>query len=321
MKADLSRLAEALRSVNSITLISHVSPDGDTVGAVLALSMALRQMGKRTVCYCSDRIPHRLAFLPGGEAFTQNLAEASETEAVFCVDIAAPDRTGAGEVLLKQGKPVLVLDHHVSNKGYGDLCYVSGCGSASEPVCALLDELGIAPDRDMADALYTGMVTDTGRFSFPGVTGNTLRMAARCLDAGAAYSDICRTQFQLRTLSATRLLGVAISSLELAEDGRVAIMSVTPQDMAACNGVMEEMEGIVNYAVDIMGVAIGALLYPSNGRWKVSLRAAEKASVANLAVKLGGGGHAKAAGGHITGTLEAAKAALLEAIRETNALG
>ncbi len=320
MNQTIREMAQGLLMARGVTVVAHIAPDGDTLGAACALALALEQLGKPVVRYCADRVPARLAFLPGAESFTQSLEAAKTSDWVVAVDCAAPDRMGAGRVLLEAGKHVMVLDHHGSNEGFGDLCYVSDASSASEPAFDLLEALGVKLNASIADCLYTGMVTDTGRFGFPGVTGETLRRAAQTLDAGAHYVRICRSQFQRRSLAATKLLGAAIQSMELHFDGKMALMSVTPEVMAGCGGSLEDMEGIVNYASEIIGVEIGAMIYPASGRWKVSLRAGESARVDHAAGLLGGGGHAKAAGGRASGTLEEAKRQVLEAIREAGAL-
>lgn len=320
MNHTIREMAQCLLMARGVTVVAHIAPDGDTLGASCALALALERLHKPVVRYCADRIPARLAFLPGADSFTSSLDSAMKSDWVVAVDCAAPDRMGAGRALLEAGKRVMVLDHHGSNRGFGDLCYVSGASSASEPAFDLLDALGVELDAQMADCLYTGMVTDTGRFGFPGVTGDTLRRAAQTLESGAHYVQICRSQFQRRSLAATRLLGAAISSMELHFDGKMAMMSITPEIMAGCGGSIEDMEGIVNYASEIIGVEIGAMIYPASGRWKVSLRAAEAARVDRIADLLGGGGHAKAAGGRAHGTLEEAKRQVLEAVQEAKAL-
>ena len=320
MKAKISEIAQALTAAESVTLVAHIAPDGDTAGGVCAVALALERMGKSVVRYCHDKLPARLAFLPGSGDFTQSLEEAGQSRCILAVDCAAPDRMGPGQSLLEIGKPVFVLDHHGSNQGFGELCFVSDTPSVCEAVYALLQEMNSPMDQAIADCLYAGMVTDTGRFSFSGVTGDTLRIAARTVDAGADYVNICQSQFQQRTLAATRLLGMAIDSMELHFENRLAMMSITGEDMASCGGKLEDMEGIVNYAGEVEGVEIGVMLYPASGRWKVSLRAGGSARVDTVAQKLGGGGHAKAAGGRAQGTLEEAKAQVLAAVREAGAL-
>ena len=320
MKSKISQIAQGLSEAQSVTLVSHIAPDGDTAGAVCAVALGLERLGKKVTRYCSDKIPARLTFLPGCDRFVQDLEMARASDCILTVDCAAPDRLGLGQCLLELGKPVYVLDHHGSNRGFGDVCYVSDAPSVCEAVQRLLTELGCTLDKEIADCLYTGMVTDTGRFSFSGVTGDTLRLAADTVEAGADYVNICKSQFQCRTLAATKLLGKAIGSMELYFDDRLAIMSVSGEDMAACNGRLEDMEGIVNYASEVEGVQIGIMIYPASGKWKVSLRAGGNARVDTVAQLLGGGGHAKAAGGRAQGTLDEAKAQVINAVVEAKAL-
>ena len=155
MNQTIREMAQCLLMARGVTVVAHIAPDGDTLGASCALALALERLHKPVVRYCADRIPARLAFLPGADRFTSSLDAAMKSDWVVAVDCAAPDRMGAGRALLEAGKRVMVLDHHGSNRGFGDLCYVSGASSASEPAFDLLDALGVELDAQMADCLYT----------------------------------------------------------------------------------------------------------------------------------------------------------------------
>jgi phosphoesterase RecJ-like protein len=316
MDQRLREIAQALLMADRVTLVSHVAPDGDTLGSACALALALEGIGKKTVRYCADPVPRRLAYLPGSNRYISSLKQAGASDLIVVLDCAAPDRMGPAASLLTSGTMVMVLDHHGTNRGFGNLPFVQDCSSTSEIVFDLLEIMGVTVTDQIADCLYTGMVTDTGRFSFPGVTGHTLRLAAKAVEAGANYTKICQSQFQQRTLAATCLLGAALHSLEMHYDGRLALMHVTTEDFVRCHGSQEDMEGIVNYASEIEGVEIGVMLYPASNRWKVSLRAGGGARVDGIAGLLAGGGHAKAAGGRAEGSLDDARAQVIAAVEQ-----
>lgn len=306
MKAEL---AARLGSAGRVALISHVSPDGDTLGAALALALGLEQMGKKTVCFCRDEVPEVLRFLPGADRIARDAEALNGADLIVAVDCGSADRMG---VEPPEGIPLVELDHHGTNTRFGLVNWVAVSASASEMVLALLDEMGVRLTREMADCLYTGLSTDTGNFLFSNCTPGTHRAAARLLELGCDFVGIGQSQFKERSLSATRLLSAALASLEMLHGGAWALMVLTRQDMDRAG--QTDTTGIVDYANDITGVEAGILIREDvPGAWKISLRT-KTLRADRIVAPLGGGGHDRAAGVTLQGTLDEVKARIFAAL-------
>jgi len=306
MKAEL---AERLKNAASVALISHVSPDGDTLGAALALALGLEQMGKKVIRFCRDAVPEVLQFLPGCEKITCNAQELSAAQLIMAVDCGSADRMG---VKPPADIPLVEMDHHGTNTRFGQVNWVAASASTSEMVLELLDEMGVTLTREMADCLYTGLSTDTGNFLFSNCTAGTHLAAARLLELGCDFVGIGQSQFKERSLSATRLLSAALASLEMLHGDRWALMVLTRQDMEAAG--QTDTTGIVDYANYITGVEAGILIREDvPGAWKVSLRT-KTLRADRITAPLGGGGHDRAAGVTLQGTLDEVKARFFAAL-------
>jgi phosphoesterase RecJ-like protein len=303
-----------LNTEGGILVACHRTPDGDTLGAGLAVFLWLKGLGKAVRIHCADPVPGVYAFLPGAGELT---AEWGAPPAVLvAVDCASPDRIHPeAESLMKQAGLVVNIDHHATNPRYGALNLVmDGAGSTSELIAEMLLDGGQRVTPAIADCLYTGIATDTGQFSFDYTRPESLRAAARLMECGAAFEAICARVFRRRTLSKTRLIASALSSLRLYAGGRVAVLSVPQAALIAAGATSDECENVVNYAVEIDGVEIGILLRETrDGDWKVSLRASGAANVAAIAREFGGGGHVKASGCTVKGALADAERAVTDA--------
>ena len=303
-----------LRTEGSILVACHRTPDGDTLGAGLAVFLWLKGLGKHARVVCLDPVPGVCRFLPGADDVSDEFGEPPDVfVAVDCasVDRIAPD----ADDLLRQAGLVINIDHHATNPRFGALNFVvDSAGSTSELIAQMLLESGQRVTKEIADCLYTGIATDTGQFSFDYTRPESLRVAARLMECGAAFEDICARLFRRRTLSKTALIAAALSSLKLYAGGLAAVLSVPQQVLNAVGATPDECENIVNYAVEIEGVEIGILLRETrDGDWKVSLRSSGTANVAEIARRFGGGGHVKAAGCTLRGTFEDAERAVVDA--------
>jgi bifunctional oligoribonuclease and PAP phosphatase NrnA len=296
-----------LATEGNIAIACHRNPDGDTLGSGLAVFLWLKAAGRQVSIYCVDAVPSLYAFLPGA-------AEVSSTimpcVLLLVVDTASPELLGRdAEQLLAQAKHIICIDHHFTNKRFGAENYVyDQAASTAEVIAELLLETGQNVTKDIADCLYTGIVTDTGRFGFDYTRPQSLRLAAALMERGARFEEIQSLIFRRRTLSKTRLLAQALSNLKLLGDGRLAVMTITLQELAACGASADEAESIVNFAGEVEGAEIGILLRETpSGKVKGSIRASGEVDVAALAGIFGGGGHKKAAGCTLDGPMENAE--------------
>ena len=279
-----------------ILVACHRTPDGDTLGAGLAIFLWLKALGKDVGIYCADPVPMLYRFLPGSDVVKP---DHQHTRLFVAVDCASADRlSDAGEKHLAQAAVTVNIDHHFTNTRFCQLNLVDDkAGSTAEIVAGMLLENGQCVTPGIADCLYTGIVTDTGQFAFDYTRPESLRTAARLMECGAAFEAICARVFRRRTLSKTKLIGTALNSLRLYGGGRVALLSIDQTTLKALNATPDECESIVNFAVEIDNVEVGVLLRETQtGEWKVSLRSSGEADVAAVAKGFGGGGHKKASG-------------------------
>ena len=309
--------AAAIRASQSIVLACHVNPDGDALGSMLGLALALISLSKEVVCLSEDGVPDILRFLPGTE-----LVAKTTTLAVFdlalVVDSGDLPRVGATiQPLVGRAKRVVDIDHHVTAGAFGDIRVLdSRAASTAEIVYALLETLAIPITADIATCLFTGIITDTGSFRFQNVTPNTLRVAAKLLEAGAPPAHISENVFENRTFAATRLLGQALSSLTQTSDGQVVWAHITAKDFQELGATDQDTEGVVNYVRGVRGAEVGVLFREMEpGKIRVSLRSRESVNVAEIASRFGGGGHRMASGCTVELPLAEAERIVISAVQ------
>ena len=318
MKSSLKDWTECVRSAGDVALFSHVSPDGDTVGATLALRLALLQLGKNVRMICDGQIPDKLAFLPGAEGYERPEAAAGQQiGTAIAVDVSSPEMLGAARPLFESAGRRLVIDHHATNPLYGELNYVRG----GESSCCLLAyeairEMGVPLNPDLATCLLLGMSTDTGHFQYPSTSPETLEAAAALARAGANLSDISRRMYRQQPMRRVRLMRYALATLHYEENEQVGIIVLDRKAYEETGCSFGEADGLVNLALEVEGVRIAFMLSERDEGIKVSLRATEPDTVNDVALRLGGGGHAQAAGCTLHTTLAEAERQVMALIRE-----
>lgn len=301
---DPAALAEWIRKHDDIGVVCHVSPDGDTLGSALALAEGIRMMGKNACVLCQDEIPSMYHFMSGA------LDVCSPESAPFMIRSAlfsdVSDELRAGSCLMPEISERAVIDHHETNPGFGKVNLIDGAAAAtSVMVVELMDRLRMPLSPTMAENLYVGITTDTGNYSYASTDGRTLRAGAKCLDAGADPDRVTRLMFRLRRVARTRLLGEAISGMELRHGGRLAVFKLSRLAMEELEATPADCEGIVNYGTETEGVQAAVLLREYPGGVKASLRSLGDVDVSRVALKFGGGGHSAAAGCTLHGALDA----------------
>lgn len=306
LQASLEQLARAVERADSMALCCHAKPDGDTLGSALALMWALEGLGKHAQVYCEDEPPSLLHALPGWERISApEKAEGQAFSLCLVVDASSPDRLGKCAVLLERADMAAQMDHHRTNTGYGVINVVDPDASATAVLAfKLLRRLGAPITRETAMCLYAALATDTCNFSSAGVNAEAFDIAADLMRAGLPLPEMNRALFHSNGRARMALLSRALASLCL--DGQTACMRLTPRDFAETGGREEHLVGLVDYAMDVEGVCLAALVYqlPQSGECGVSLRAQGAYSAADVAVSLGGGGHRHAAGCTLPGDLD-----------------
>ncbi|MDU5951184.1 MAG: bifunctional oligoribonuclease/PAP phosphatase NrnA, partial [Paenibacillus macerans] len=236
---------------------------------------------------------------------------------VICVDCADFKRVGMTKELFAEGAKLLNIDHHPTNDGYGTVnLIVPYAAATAEILFDLIQFMGLELNEAIATALYTGLLTDTGGFRYSNTSPKVMATASKLLEYGVEGPGLSELLLEQMTLPQLRLLTRALNGLQLTEDGKISWVVVTDEDLKSAGAVHEDMEGIVNYPRNIQGVEVGLLFKVIDEQAvKVSMRSAGKVDVAKVAQSFGGGGHVRAAGARVEGTLEAIVPRVVEQVR------
>ena len=313
-RSTIEHLANWIAGRQEIAVVCHVSPDGDTLGSALALWRALLSLGKKAQVFCASSIPEMYSFLPGIEQVSN--ADEVKLRSVLCVDVASRDRMGKYEAILDECESACI-DHHGTNEGYCDVNVVEGEASATGVVVIkLLDALGVSMDREMATCLYAAISSDTGRFMYSLTNAEALRAGARCLEQPIDVDEIGFWLFRRRTLARNKLLAYALNHMFLTDSGRIAVIELPQSAYEESGAASGDAEGIVSYGIETSGVEVAIQAKEQNEKQtKFSLRSRGALDVSKVAARLGGGGHANAAGVTIDLPMDQAVAQMLEEIR------
>ncbi len=295
--ASTEEVVAELRHRSSFVFVSHVKPDGDTLGAGLALGLALKGLGKRVGYFQQDPVPRNLRFLPDAEFVTRDVPAdlPADTLWVFC-DMS--DSTRAGEYLPAiERANMLDIDHHLGNSHFGALNYViSTEASTGTCVLRLLHGLGVPITAEIATCILTTIMTDTGAFMHTNTTAEVLRMSAEMVELGADKPLITEEIFANKRFAATKLLGAALDRAVLQDDGRYCWTYVDQAMLDACQADGEDTEEIVQHLRAVEGVEVAALFKDYEDAVRVSLRSSGRINVQAAAAALNGGGHFMASG-------------------------
>ncbi len=305
----LKEVAEFLCANDKFLILCHASPDGDTVGSAHALCHALHKSGKKARVECADEIPARYDYMTKPVEM-----QSFEPDVIVAVDVADTKLLGAFNDVYGD-KIDLSVDHHASNKHFAKMnCVNPNAGANCENVAEVIDGIGIEIDKVIADNLYTGIITDTGCFKYQNTTPKTHIIAARLIECGADYYNINRIMFDTKSLARLQVERQAIDSVEMYFDGKCAVMSVTA-DMQT-KTTPDELEGITPLPRQIEGVLVGITVREkAAGKYKCSVRTHEPIDASAICALLGGGGHNRAAGCEILGTLDEAKKKMVAAAK------
>ena len=313
-------VAEVLRGAQRISAFCHENPDGDTLGAAIAIALAAERLGKQAEVVSVDPPPPFLAFVPGVERVRRS--PALEPDVAVIVD--AGDLSRIGSVATERADwfakaRIVNIDHHVSNPGYGAAVWIDPEAAATcELVTLLLPELGVSLDVELATALMAGIVQDTHTFAHPNATARTLRVAAQLVDAGAPLAAVNRAIYADKPFSTLALWGLMLAGIRQRSGGRIVHASMTGEMLAATGEQPTAAEGFV----DLLGstrLADVTILFKEVGptEVRVSVRTSAPADAVAITSAFGGGGHPRAAGCTLDAPLPVAvERVLAEAERE-----
>lgn len=307
---------EALISeAQRILLICHVNPDGDAIGSLLGMGWALRKMGKQCVLACSDPVPPTYHYLPGSETVT------SEPQGSFdlVITLDASDLRRVGPVYTSldlSGVPIINIDHHITNVGFGTVNLVDPqATSTAEVVLALLRRLGVELDQTIATCLLNGIVTDTRGFSTPNTTRRAMEAAITLMDAGAPLAKVTDQVFNRRPLAEVRLWAEALRTVRL--EGPIIWAEITPAMRLACGFTDSGDAGLANFLITANEADIAVVFnQQADGKIDVGMRAVPGVDVSAVALEFGGGGHPQAAGFSINGSLPEVRERVIAALKQ-----
>lgn len=305
---------QLVREAHHILLLCHASPDGDAIGAILGLCHALEALGRNAVPACADPVPREYQYLPGASKVVQQ--PEGEFDLVIALDCSDKARFGAAYDAAQLGHvPLLNIDHHVTNTQFGTANWVDvDSASTCEMALTLIDRLGVPVTPEIATCLLNGIVTDTRGFRTPNTNLEALRSAVRLVAAGANLPDIAHRALMQRPFESVQLWGRVFAQARL-EDG--IVWASLPADAAQDANTSENgLRGLVAFLMGTEEAAIAALFRErAGGRVEVSLRSRVGVDVSPVALAFGGGGHPRAAGCTVEGSLQEVEQAVLGALR------
>ncbi len=298
----LIELANKLKSEKRVALICHVRPDGDSLGSALALKLALCSEKVEAEVVCDDLVPSRFFFLEQTQTVKRSLD--GEYSALIAIDCADLTRLGKLAEQFNKHPNTIVIDHHVSNNRYAKINYVLDVASNCENMFNLIKQSGMKLDKQTADLLMMGVMTDTGCFKHKNVTEETFRVASELKALGADVNLIYYHMFSAQTKERAMLFGITMQKLRYFLSGKFVVATIMLSDLEKSGAKQDETEGFIDFIMGIKGVEIGAcIMETAKNKFKISFRSHE-VDVNAVAGRFGGGGHSLASGCQISGEYE-----------------
>lgn len=312
-------IPDILKTINAgqrFLVASHEGPDGDALASTLALTLALRELGKDAVAYNRDGVPSPFGFLPGAAGVVSSVDGLEPFDAGFILD--AGELRRAGNHLAQLCRLLVNIDHHPHSEHFGAIHYVDERACATGIlIYRILVALGHPLSPDVARCIYAAILSDTGSFRYSNADPEAFRVAAELVGGGVNPWDVAAALYEHQPEQRLRLLALALGTLTVSPCGRLGSVSVTSEMFLAAGAGPEHTDGFVNYPRSIEGVEVG-LFFRQTGpaAFKVGFRSKGRIDVGALAREFGGGGHHNAAGAALDGTLEQVRATVLSRLAQ-----
>jgi len=299
-----AELIDVIHRGQRFIVASHSRPDGDAIGSAMAMALALRALGKQATVVTDGIPPVFLQPFPdvSGIQITPEVTEPFDAALIMeCGDLA---RTGVRGL---DRSPVMNIDHHPGNKGYGTINWIDESAAAcGEMAFTLIEALGVTITKEIATHVYLAILTDTGSFHFSHLSPRTYEIARRCVEAGADPQWIARTHYDSNSLARVRVFGAVMNGMVIVDEGRVALLSMTRQVMDDLGATNDDLEGLINFPLTVKDIeAVAFFKEVGDQDWRISLRSKGNVNTGVIARQFGGGGHTNAAGCSGTGELAA----------------
>jgi phosphoesterase RecJ-like protein len=309
----IQQIINQLRTSKRILLASHIHPDGDAIGSLISLGLALQEWGKKIRAYNESSIPAVYQFLPSLHLINRTVGDISEFDTAIILDCSDLHRIGEAAADVAKIPVIINIDHHTTNTRFGNLQYIDPAASSTcEMIYRLISAMeNLTIDRGMAYSIYTGIMADTGSFRFANTTPEAFDISHKMVLLGADPHKVAHHVYETISLNRIKLLNMLYDSIELSENGKLSIMTLTQNMLQTTGTMIEDVSGLINYAKQIENVKLAALLFErkrspgkkTGSHFHVSLRSEDAVNVAAIATSFGGGGHQNAAGFDIHATL------------------
>ncbi len=311
------QIGKIIRDYNNFAIVSHASPDGDSMGSMLALYNILSINNKSCDMFIDDVLPERYSFLPFFNS-VKPFCSSKNYDCLFALDCGDPERLGKCKELISKAKVIVNIDHHVSNYMYGTVNMLeTNASSTGEMLYEIFANNNYEINKDTAICLYTSILTDTGGFKYSNTTSKTLKVAGNLIDIGIDFSEIYSIVYDRKSIGQVKLMSRVISTLDMALNNRVAMLSLFPSMLKECDAKEEDASEFINISRDIDGVEVAVFIKEKTSElFRVSLRSKSKVDVRRIAERFGGGGHVRAAGCTIEGNYEKVKTMLIDEIKK-----
>ena len=313
----LDNILEEIKKAETIVILTHETPDGDAIGSSLAMKLALKQLGKNADVII-PKYSRTFNFLPEAKEIKTE-SEIQKYDLAISVDCSDLKRLAMGEEYFVTAKIKIEIDHHSVNTMFGDYNFVNPVAPACcEILVGMFEYFGIEITPELGTCIITGIITDTGGFQYSGVTTETFEFAAELLQKGVNISNVYQKVLSTKTRAHFELSRLVSSRMEFYEDGKIAFTYMNLQDEVDTGAEEGDHEGLVEIGRNIEGVEVSVFIREKEGTngYKISLRSKEYVNVADVALMLGGGGHIRAAGCFMQGTVEEVKQKVLSEIRK-----
>ncbi len=318
----MKKIINHLKNSNHILIASHKNPDGDAIGSLIAMGLALEALNKNITLYNESPIPSAYRFLPSVERIVRQIKKTNTYDTAIILDCADFQRIGKISSVISKIPVIINIDHHITNTRFGNLNLIdtSACATA-EIIYNLLIEMALPISNSaIATSIYTGILTDTGSFRFSNTKKSAFAICEKMVEAGVDPYNVAQHVYGRYSLGRIKLLNMALESIEISDNGKMSMMILTKGMLDETGTLPEDIDGLINYAKSIENVKVAALIHElSNGKevsekpgdYHVSLRSDGTVDVAVIAGSFGGGGHNRAAGFNIESTLSDIKTQML----------
>jgi phosphoesterase RecJ-like protein len=296
-------LLDVIRRGRRFIIASHQRPDGDAIGSAMSMALALRAIGKSATVVTDAIPPVFLQPFPDVASMQITPAVTDAYDAALIMECSELSRTGVKGLDLS---PVMNIDHHPGNQGYGTINWIDESAAAcGEMAFTLIEAIGAPLTPEVATHIYLAVLTDTGSFHFSHLSPRTYEIAKRCVEAGADPRWIARTHYDSNSLARVRIFGAVMNGMVIVDGGRIALLSITRRTMAELQGTSDDLEGLINFPLTVKDIeAVAFFKEVGDSAWRVSLRSKGNVDTGAIARAHGGGGHTNAAGCSATGQLD-----------------